>query len=57
MEEFLAADVSRRRLLDEADFWALSDLQQLKQGLSSPLFQWLTGAADGAYSLSLALTS
>jgi len=53
----VAADASRRRLLDEPDFWALADLQQLRHGESCDLFLWLTGAVEGSSSLALALMS
>ena len=55
VEQFLSADANMRRLLDEPDFWAMSDLQDLRQGTSCHLLQWLHGAMEGASSLAVAL--
>ena len=52
----MSADSDRRRLLEEADYWAMSDLQDLQKGLSCPLLLWLNGAVEGASSLAMALS-
>ncbi len=52
---FLSADFDRRRLLEEPDYWAMSDLQDLRKGLSCSLLLWLHGALEGASSLAMAL--
>ncbi|DBA70284.1 TPA: hypothetical protein ACH3X2_012181 [Trebouxia sp. C0005] len=55
VEVFLSADSDRRRLLEEPDYWAMSDLQDLQKGLSCSLLLWLSGAMEGASSLAIAL--
>lgn len=55
VELFLSADSDRRRLLEEPDYWAMSDLQDLWKGQSCPLLLWLNGAMEGASSLAMAL--
>jgi len=55
VELFLSADSDRRRLLEEPDYWAMLDLQDLRKGLSCSLLLWLNGAMGGASSLAMAL--